>query len=56
VDHLFTADMIMDGDLGMLFLYDWLIPLDLRNGHGWIVRNPDAGPAPRATLSTKGSP
>lgn len=46
----------MDGDLGMLFLHDWLIALDFRNGHRWIVRKPDAGPAPRAALSTKGSP
>lgn len=54
--HMFTPDMIMDGNLGMPFLHDWIITLDLREGRGWIVENPDAGPAPQATLPTVAAP
>lgn len=54
--HMFTPDMIMDGNLGMPFLHDWIITLDLREGRGWIIRNPEAGPAPKAALPGKSSP
>ncbi|MBY4636005.1 hypothetical protein K5P26_02480 [Sphingopyxis sp. XHP0097] len=54
-EHMFTPDMIMDGNLGMPFLHDWIITLDLREGRGWIVRNPEAGPAPKPALPSKTS-
>ncbi|WP_062767791.1 hypothetical protein [Sphingopyxis terrae] len=54
--HMFTPDMIMDGNLGMIFLHDWIITLDLREGRGWIIRNPEARPAPKAALPSKSSP
>lgn len=55
-EHIFTPDMIMDGNLGMPFLHDWIITLDLSDGRGWIIRNPEAGPAPKAVLPSKPSP
>lgn len=32
----FTPDMIMDGNLGMPFLRNWLVTLDLKAGRAWI--------------------
>lgn len=36
-ESAFTPDMIMDGNLGMPFLRQWLVTLDLRNGRAWIA-------------------
>ena len=33
----FTPDLIMDGNLGMPFLRNWVITLDLQAGTGWIA-------------------
>ncbi len=35
--HAFTPDLIMDGNLGMPFLRNWVVTLDLRAGAGWIA-------------------
>jgi hypothetical protein len=32
-----TPDIILDGNLGMPFLRNWIITLDLRDGRGWIA-------------------
>jgi len=36
-EHAFTPDIIIDGSLGMPFLSNWVITLDLRNGKAWIA-------------------
>lgn len=41
-DHAFTPKMIMDGNLGMPFLKDKVVTLDLAQGRMWIA----AAPAP----------
>jgi hypothetical protein len=33
----FTPDLIMDGNLGMPFLRNWVITLDLQAGTAWIA-------------------
>jgi hypothetical protein len=33
----FTPDLIMDGNLGMPFLRNWVVTLDLQAGTGWIA-------------------
>ncbi|WP_390549921.1 hypothetical protein [Qipengyuania sp. MTN3-11] len=53
-NHIFTPDMIMDGNLGMPFLHEWIITVDLRTGQAWIVPNDDAGPAPSPVLPASG--
>ena len=40
----FTPDMSIDGNLGMPFLKDWIVTLDLREGRMWLQRNPVAAP------------
>lgn len=35
--HAFTPDLIMDGNLGMPFLREWVVTLDLQAGLGWIA-------------------
>lgn len=36
----FTPDMIMDGNLGMPFLRNWVVTLDLARGLAWIGKPP----------------
>lgn len=45
-EHAFSPDMIMDGNLGMPFLHNWIITVDLNGGGAWIAPNPDAEIAP----------
>jgi hypothetical protein len=33
---VFTPDMIMDGNLGMPFLREWVVTVDLRTGKAWL--------------------
>ncbi|HEU4992384.1 MAG TPA: hypothetical protein VFT52_07840 [Luteimonas sp.] len=40
----FTPDMNIDGNLGMPFLKDWIVTLDLAAGRMWVRRNPVAPP------------
>ena len=40
----FTPDMNIDGNLGMPFLKDWIVTLDLSAGRMWLRRNPVAPP------------
>ncbi|MGN6113789.1 MAG: hypothetical protein ACTHOC_12445 [Luteimonas sp.] len=40
----FTPDMNIDGNLGMPFLKDWIVTLDLAAGRMWLRRNPVAPP------------
>lgn len=42
---VFTPDLIIDGNLGMPFLKDHVVTLDLAAGRVWIKRNPLAAPA-----------
>lgn len=41
----FTPDMNIDGNLGMPFLKDWIVTLDLAAGRMWLRRNPVPAPA-----------
>lgn len=41
----FTPDMNIDGNLGMPFLKDWIVTLDLAAGRMWLRRNDVAPPA-----------
>lgn len=41
---VFTPDMIIDGNLGMPFLKDYLVTLDLANERAWLRRNPTSAP------------
>jgi len=45
----FTPDMIMDGNLGMPFLRNWVVTLDLKEGLAWIGPPPKP-PAPAIPL------
>lgn len=40
----FAPDMNIDGNLGMPFLKDWIVTLDLAAGRMWLRRNPVAPP------------
>ena len=40
----FTPGMNIDGNLGMPFLKDWIVTLDLDAGRLWLRRNPVAPP------------
>lgn len=40
----FTPDMNIDGNLGMPFLKDWIVTLDLAQGRMWLRRNPTPAP------------
>lgn len=42
---LFPADIIIDGNLGMPFLKDYLVTFDLENGRLFLERNPVPAPA-----------
>lgn len=46
----FTPDMIMDGNLGMPFLRNWVVTLDLDRGRAWIGE-PPVPPKPAAPLA-----
>ncbi|MBB4838231.1 hypothetical protein HNP52_001282 [Sphingomonas kyeonggiensis] len=48
----FTPDMIMDGNLGMPFLRNWVVTLDLAHGLAWIGK-PPVPPKPAAPLDTR---
>lgn len=48
-DDAFTPDMIMDGNLGMPFLRNWVVTLDLKNARAWIGR-PPVPPVPAIPL------
>lgn len=37
-DDAMTPDMIFDGNLGMPFLRDWIVTVDLEHGKAWIGR------------------
>lgn len=41
----FTPEMNIDGNLGMPFLKDWIVTLDLAEGRMWLRRNDVAPPA-----------
>ncbi|MES2096039.1 MAG: hypothetical protein V4459_04715 [Pseudomonadota bacterium] len=45
----FSPDMIMDGNLGMPFLRNWVVTLDLANGLAWIGK-PATAPTPAIPL------
>jgi hypothetical protein len=53
-DDAFAPDMIMDGNLGMPFLRNWVVTLDLKNGLAWLGKpaHPPA-PAPAQALPAK---
>ncbi|MCJ0825857.1 retropepsin-like domain-containing protein [Luteimonas sp. 50] len=40
----FTPGMNIDGNLGMPFLKDWIVTLDLKEGRMWLRRNPVPAP------------
>lgn len=49
-DDAFAPDMIMDGNLGMPFLRNWVVTLDLKDGRAWLGK-PPVPPAPALPLS-----
>jgi hypothetical protein len=51
-DDAFTPDMIMDGNLGMPFLRNWVVTMDLKEGLAWLGR-PPVPPAQAAPLPIK---
>lgn len=42
---IFSPDLVIDGNLGMPFLKDWIVTLDLKNGRAWFRRNDVPPPA-----------
>ena len=36
-EDAYTTDMTMDGNLGMPFLKNWVVTLDLKTGRGWLA-------------------
>lgn len=46
----FAPDMIMDGNLGMPFLRNWVLTLDLQNGRAWLGK-PPVPPKPAVALT-----
>jgi hypothetical protein len=42
---IFSPDLVIDGNLGMPFLKDWVVTLDLNKGGVWLHRNDVAPPA-----------
>ncbi|RYY23319.1 MAG: hypothetical protein EOP62_20425 [Sphingomonadales bacterium] len=48
-DDAFSPDMIIDGNLGMPFLRNWVVTLDLKQGLAWLGK-PPVPPAPAQPL------
>ena len=51
-EDAFTPDLIMDGNLGMPFLRNWVVTLDLKEGKAWLGV-PPVPPAPALPLPPK---
>jgi hypothetical protein len=51
-DAAFTPDMIIEGNLGMPFLRNWVVTLDLARGLAWIGK-PPVPPRPAEPLPPK---
>jgi hypothetical protein len=51
-EDAFTPDMIMDGNLGMPFLRNWVVTVDLKEGKAWLGV-PPVPPGPAAPLPPK---
>ncbi|MBS0216267.1 MAG: aspartyl protease family protein [Proteobacteria bacterium] len=54
---IFSPDLVLDGNLGMPFLKDWVVTLDLERGRVWLKRSTTRPPArlgvPPATAKGK---
>ena len=54
---IFSPDLVLDGNLGMPFLKDWVVTLDLERGRVWLKRSTTRPPArlgvPPATVKGK---
>lgn len=48
-DDAFSPNMIMDGNLGMPFLRNWVVTIDLKQGLAWLSK-PPVPPAPAQPL------
>lgn len=46
---IFSPDLVIDGNLGMPFLKDWVVTIDLAQGHVWFKRNTVSAPAGMGT-------
>ena len=44
-----VKDIVIDGNLGMPFLKDWVVTMDLSQGHVWLKRSAVAVPAGMGT-------
>ncbi len=42
---IFSPDLVLDGNLGMPFLKDWVVTLDLEHGRVWLRRSAKTPPA-----------
>ncbi|WP_244650369.1 aspartyl protease family protein [Sphingomonas sp. CFBP 13706] len=46
---IFSPDIVIDGNLGMPFLKDWVVTMDLAQGRVWLKRSAVAAPAGMGT-------
>jgi hypothetical protein len=46
---IFSPDIVIDGNLGMPFLKDWVVTMDLAQGHVWLRRSTVSAPAGMGT-------
>ena len=46
---IFSPDIVIDGNLGMPFLKDWVVTMDLAHGHVWLKHSSVSAPSGMGT-------